>query len=141
MATKHPFPLLNAAGRLLVKAGNLFVLWLYTGFFNLLLTVFGSFLYRARMSHNNGIAASGTLRFVDNPKFPLHPFIQPGQAMPCRVRHAAASFHDDAMRAARADLSIGRRPAHVLSFRYPGRTKIQQISTPDANGPPLRYNL
>lgn len=76
--------------------------WIATKFFTLLLTIFGSILYRKKMSHNNGIAATGSIRFVDNPEFPLHPFFVPGKTMPCRVRHAAASFMDDAMRVVRS---------------------------------------
>lgn len=100
--SKNPFPFVSASGTLLVRTGNRIVLWLYTGVFNLLLTIFGSIMARTRMSHNNGIGAVGSFRFVDNPKFPLHPFFEPGKTMPCRIRHGAASFHDDAMRAVRS---------------------------------------
>ncbi len=76
--------------------------WLATKFFTILLTIFGSILYRKKMSHNNGIAATGSIRFVDNPEFPLHPFFVPGKVLPCRIRHGAASFMDDAMRVVRS---------------------------------------
>ncbi|MEM9338607.1 MAG: hypothetical protein AAGA66_07765 [Bacteroidota bacterium] len=78
------------------------VLWVYTKTFTWLLTIVGSILLRTKMSHNNGIAAVGSIRFVDNPDFPLHPFFEPGKTLPCRVRHAAASFMDDAMRVVRS---------------------------------------
>jgi arachidonate 5-lipoxygenase len=61
-----------------------------------LLVSANSLFGRVRMSHENGIACSGRLRIVDDPKFPPHDFFQPGQAFACRVRHAAASFKDDA---------------------------------------------
>jgi catalase len=77
-------------------------LWVATKAFTLALTIFGSILARTKMSHNNGIAATGSIRFVDNPEFPLHPFFEPGKTLPCRIRHAAASFMDDAMRVVRS---------------------------------------
>ena len=81
---------------------NKFVLWFTTWGFNIVLTLIGSIGYRTRMSHNNGIAGSGSLKIVEDPEFPLHPFFTAGKAFPCRVRHAAASFRDDAMRAVRS---------------------------------------
>jgi len=102
---KHLFPFLSALQTLLVRSGNRIILWLYTGVFNLVLTIVGSLMFRTRMSHNNGIAAVGSFKFVDHPKFPLHPFFEPGKILPCRIRHGAASFKDDAMRAVRS-LSI-----------------------------------
>lgn len=96
------FPFFRALRTALTRAANRFILWLYSMTFNLLLTLVGSLMYRTRMSHNNGIAAVGSLRFVDNPAFPLHPFFEPGKVLPCRIRHAAASFMDDAMRVVRS---------------------------------------
>ncbi len=81
---------------------GLIILWIYTKAFTWTLTIIGSIILRSRMSHNNGIAAVGSIRFVDNPGFPLHPFFEPGKILPCRVRHAAASFMDDAMRVVRS---------------------------------------
>ncbi|SMD42836.1 Catalase [Aquiflexum balticum DSM 16537] len=78
------------------------LLWVATKAFTWALTIFGSILYRSKMSHNNGIAATGSIRFVDKLEFPLHPFFEPGKTLPCRVRHAAASFMDDAMRVVRS---------------------------------------
>ncbi len=81
---------------------GLTLLWLATKAFTWALTLFGSIMARKKMSHNNGIAANGSIRFIDNPGFPLHPFFVPGRTLPCRVRHAAASFMDDAMRVVRS---------------------------------------
>jgi catalase len=52
---------------------------------------------RQRMSHNNGIAAKGTFTFDLDPAIPQHPFLVEGKVMPCQVRHAMATFYDDAM--------------------------------------------
>jgi hypothetical protein len=51
---------------------------------------------RVRMSHENGILLRGRLRIVEDPRFPAHDFYVPGASFACRVRHAAASFKDDA---------------------------------------------
>jgi len=48
---------------------NKIILWTTAKFFAIMITIFISILSRARMSHNNGIAAKGTLRIVDDPKF------------------------------------------------------------------------
>ena len=55
-----------------------------------------SFFTRARMSHQNGIAARGRVRIVDNPLFPESDFFRPGLEFPCRLRHASVSLLDDA---------------------------------------------
>ena len=55
-----------------------------------------SLVTKQRMSHENGITCRGTLRIVDNPSFPEHEFFVPGRAFPCRIRHGAASWRDDA---------------------------------------------
>ena len=81
---------------------NRLVLWVVSAGFSLMLTIFLSIIARTRMSHNNGICGVGSARIVDDPTMPLHPFFQPGQVFPCRVRHAAASFMDDAMRVVRS---------------------------------------
>ncbi len=52
-------------------------LWFWGKFFILLVAV-GSGLHRRRMSHNNGIAGRGTLRVVDDPRFPPTVFFEPG---------------------------------------------------------------
>lgn len=50
-----------------------------------------------RMSHNNGIAARGIFTFDPDPGIPTHTFIERGKTLPCRIRHAMATFFDDAM--------------------------------------------
>ena len=57
------------------------------------------------MSHNNGIAAKGTFTFDLDPAIPSHPFLEQGKKITCQVRHAMATFYDDAMAAIRS-LSI-----------------------------------
>jgi hypothetical protein len=78
------------------------VLWFYAKGLALMLAVFLCLPMRYRMSHNNGIAASGTLRIVDHPQFPAHAFFSPGKVYPCRIRHASATFLDDAMNCIRS---------------------------------------
>jgi len=61
-----------------------------------LLVTANSFFGRVRMSHENGIACAGRLRIVENQELPPHEFFVPGREFPCRIRHGAASFKDDA---------------------------------------------
>jgi len=79
-----------------------FVLWITSVMFGIGLAVFLSFPKRYRMSHNNGIAAKGLVRIVDNPTFPPHDFFEASRTFPCRVRHASATFLDDAMNCIRS---------------------------------------
>ncbi|HSK11676.1 MAG TPA: hypothetical protein VK907_00595, partial [Phnomibacter sp.] len=86
-----------------IKAGwDKFILWLTSAFFGMALAVFLSFPKRYRMSHNNGIAGRGRVRIVDDPTFPEHEFFEAGRQFPCRVRHASATFLDDAMNCIRS---------------------------------------
>ena len=78
------------------------VLWFTARFFGLALALFLSFPKRERMSHNNGVAGAGSIRIVDNPEFPAHDFFEPGRVFPARVRHACATFLDDAMNCIRS---------------------------------------
>jgi hypothetical protein len=94
-----PMPVIR---RPIGKAFDKVVLWLYAKVLALTLAIFLCLPHRYRMSHNNGIAASGTLRIVDNPQFPAHAFYRPGKAYPCRIRHASATFLDDAMNCIRS---------------------------------------
>ena len=55
-----------------------------------------SWVTKQRMSHENGITCRGTLRIVDDPRFPEHDFFIPGKEFQCRIRHGAASWLDDA---------------------------------------------
>ncbi|GAA4466414.1 hypothetical protein GCM10023189_48430 [Nibrella saemangeumensis] len=78
------------------------ILWFTARMFGLGLAVFLSFPKRERMSHNNGVAGSGTVRIVDDPEFPDHEFFEAGRIFPVRVRHACATFLDDAMNCIRS---------------------------------------
>jgi len=71
------------------------VLAIYT-FFVTLLVAANSLFGRVRMSHENGILLKGRLRIVEDPLFPEHDFYVPGKSFDCRLRHAGASFKDDA---------------------------------------------
>ena len=44
----------------------------------------------------------GTATIVDNPGFPPHDFFEPGKVFPARIRHAMATFLDDAMNGIRS---------------------------------------
>jgi arachidonate 5-lipoxygenase len=88
--------------RSITRAFDRLVLWCYAKMFGLMLALFLSFPKRQRMSHNNGIGATGSLRIVDDPQFPAHVFFQPGKVYPARIRHASATFLDDAMNCIRS---------------------------------------
>jgi catalase len=79
-----------------------FILWLTSVALAVGLAVFLSFPKRYRMSHNNGIGAKGRVRIVENPTFPEHDFFEAGRTFPCRIRHASATFLDDAMNCIRS---------------------------------------
>ncbi len=49
-----------------------------------------------RATHMRGVGGRGTIRIVDHPEFPEHEFLQARRVFPCRIRHANASFYDDA---------------------------------------------
>ena len=59
------------------------------------LLAFGSLTSRRRFTHQNGVAATGRLRIVDDPQFPDHDFFRPGREFDCRLRHATLLYHDD----------------------------------------------
>ncbi len=65
-------------------------------FFITVLVTANSYFKRVRMSHENGITCRGRIRIVDNPTFPSHNLFIPGREFDARVRHAAASWTDDA---------------------------------------------
>jgi hypothetical protein len=77
-------------------------LWLFCQMFSWVIVLTLSLFYRKRMSHDNGIAGSGKLTIVPNPKFPAHEFFAPGKVYQARVRHASATFLDDAMNCIRS---------------------------------------
>jgi len=70
--------------------------------FAFLVALFLSFMSRKRMSHDNGIAGLGTLKIVDDPKFPEHDFFGAGKEYPVRIRHATATFLDDGVNGIRS---------------------------------------
>lgn len=78
------------------------ILWWTAKWFGFLVAVFVSFFARKRMSHDNGIAGLGALRIVDDPKFPAHDFFAPGKEYPVRIRHATATYLDDAVNGIRS---------------------------------------
>ncbi|MBX2868449.1 MAG: hypothetical protein KTR18_07215 [Acidiferrobacterales bacterium] len=79
-----------------------FILWALAKFFGLALAILMGLKTRQRMSHNNGIAARGSLRIVDQPQFPEHDFFAAGREFPATIRHATATFYDDAMNGIRS---------------------------------------
>jgi len=85
------------------------VLWCFARLFGVLIAIFLCFPNRKRMSHDNGIGGEGWLKIVDDPQFPEHPFFEKGKQYPIRIRHASASFLDDAMNCVR---SISIKFAH-----------------------------
>ena len=81
----------------MLRAWRRFVLWFVSHVWAWVLVLFASIPGRKRMSHNNGVAARGTVRVVDRPEFPDHEFFQAGREWTCRVRHASVSYWDDAV--------------------------------------------
>lgn len=49
-----------------------------------------------RATHASGVAGRGTITVVPEPDIPPNDFFQPGRRFACRLRHANASFNDDA---------------------------------------------
>ncbi|MBP7239253.1 MAG: hypothetical protein KBA14_03440 [Saprospiraceae bacterium] len=89
-------------GHLLRRGWDKLVLWFISKMFAWALVVTLSIPHRYRMSHNNGIAARGKVRIIDHPEFPPHDFFEPGRTFPARIRHASATFLDDAMNCIRS---------------------------------------
>ena len=79
-----------------------FILWILAKGLGLALAIMMGLMHRERMSHNNGIAGAGRVRIVDNPTFPPHDFFTAGREFPVRIRHATATFYDDAMNGIRS---------------------------------------
>ena len=71
-------------------------LWLAARFF-IVTVILWINVFRRRMSHNAGCAGRGKLRIVSDPKFPASDFFEPGREFPCRIRHGAAGYLDEAM--------------------------------------------
>jgi len=76
-------------------------LWIFCHIFTLFIAL-GLGLRGVRMSHNNGIAGKGSLRIYDDADIPDNDFFEPGKKFNIRVRHASATFLDDAMRVIRS---------------------------------------
>jgi catalase len=89
-------------------------LWMFSQLFSLAIALMLSLPKRKRMSHDNGIGGSGQLTIVKNQKFPSHPFFTPGKVYPARIRHASATFLDDAMNCIRS-MSIKFSDHHFKS--------------------------
>lgn len=109
--TYNPFVLFYRFIRRLIDK---IILWAYAKMFGLMLALFLCIPKRQRMSHNNGIAGAGTFTVVDNPDFPEHEFFTPGKQFPVRIRHASATFLDDAMNCIRS-MSIKLSDHHFKS--------------------------
>ena len=74
-----------------------FQLWMIANLFGVAIAINMGLKTRERMSHNNGIGARGKFKFDLDPRIPSHPFFEQGKVLPCQVRHAMATFYDDAM--------------------------------------------
>jgi arachidonate 5-lipoxygenase len=96
------------------EAFDKIVLFMVARGFGWMLALMLSFPHRKRMSHNNGIGATGWLQIVDDPEFPEHDFFTPGRVFPARIRHASISFLDDAMNCFRS-ISIKFSDHHFRS--------------------------
>jgi arachidonate 5-lipoxygenase len=100
--TGKKFSFLTFIKKRLMAFSDKVVLWITARLLGIGLAIFLCFPFRYRMSHNNGIGAKGKLRIVENPKFPAHDFFSAGQEYPVRIRHASATFLDDAMNCIRS---------------------------------------
>ena len=78
------------------------ILWTLARVFGFMLAIFLGIFARKRMSHNNGIAGKGNVKIVENQGFPKHDFFEAGKTFPIRLRHATATFYDDAMNGIRS---------------------------------------
>ena len=78
------------------------VLFLFARLFALIIATIMGLKRKERMSHNNGIGAKGRLYVKPDPKLPANDFFVEGREFPIRIRHAAATFYDDAMAALRS---------------------------------------
>jgi catalase len=96
------------------EAFDMIVLWGVSKGFSWMPALFLSLPKQKRMSHNNGIAATGWLQIVDNPDFPEHDFFEAGKKFQTRIRHASISFLDDAMNCFRS-ISIKFSDQHFES--------------------------
>jgi catalase len=114
MTLQRPVTVPGVASFWLHRWYDKLVLWTLSKAFGLMLAVFLSLPLQQRMSHNNGIAAMGKLRVVAKPHFPAHSFFAADREFPVRIRHASATFLDDAMNCIRS-LSIKLSDHHLKS--------------------------
>lgn len=75
---------------------DLIILYFMRIFLVLLISLKSLFTLQ-RMSHQNGIVATGKIRIVDNLTIPANDFFTPGREFDCRLRHATIRFLDDAI--------------------------------------------
>jgi arachidonate 5-lipoxygenase len=87
--------------KILKAAWDKLVLWMFCYLFSWVIALKLG-LKRRRMSHDNGIAGAGKVTIVKDQQFPSHSFFAPGRVFDCRVRHASATFLDDAMNCIRS---------------------------------------
>lgn len=86
-----------------IKAlGAKIYLWIFSKFFTWIIVLTLSLRKSKRMSHDNGIGGSGKVTIVKDQKFPAHEFFEPGLVFNARIRHASATFLDDAMNCIRS---------------------------------------
>jgi catalase len=94
--------------------GSKIHLWFFSVFFVWVIVLTVSLFRRKRMSHDNGIGASGKITIEKDQDFPPHEFFVPGKIFPARIRHASATFLDDAMNCIRS-MSIKFSDHHFKS--------------------------
>ncbi len=87
--------------RTISDIGAKIYLWIFCNFFTFIIMITLS-RKRKRMSHDNGIGAIGKVTIVKNQEFPAHDFFVPGRVFDVKIRHASATFLDDAMNCIRS---------------------------------------
>ena len=84
------------------KIWDYFLLKITARVFAIMIAVKIGLQSRERMSHNNGIGASGKFICNPDPELPSNDFWIAGKEFPLKIRHAMATFYDDAMGAIRS---------------------------------------
>ena len=84
------------------KVQDRIMLWLSSWMFIWIIALMMGIRSRERMSHNNGIVGRGKFIADPDPEIPPHKFFAKGKEYPCRIRHASATFYDDAMQCIRS---------------------------------------
>ena len=100
-------------------------LWFWAKFF-ILWVILAISVFRRRMSHNNAVGGRGKLRIVTDQKFPPSDFFEPGREFPCRIRHGADGYMDDAMSQVRS----GSLKFADTAFRSPLDLQMNSSSGP-----------